>query len=560
MMKLVYYPSFFGLRRLGNRRAIVIATATVFVTTWLLHSYQWFWLRGGFPITLPDTLFWGTLGVFVVVTSLRESERGRRRVIDKPRWRARLGLRTVAMFCVLAVLWSLWSAESVMEWLWMWRAAGVATGREMATIAALLICAVAVTGWPWGAQTLRKEERPPLYRQPTVRAIATLLVLLILVQSFVQAAVPASTRDLVASLQNPGLSSVDAAFRVRGYYEQLDQRGAVNGQALWEEVAQKPANWVELSKANLIVERPDFLITTLAPSYRFVWNGHETSTNRWGMRDRDYTLAKPAGTYRIAVLGPSLTMGNGVHDAEVFDNILEDRLAREPITNRYQKIEVLNFGTSGYALPQQLVQLEDRVLRFHPDLVILTESPYFRDGIRRFLERVLGEERPIPYPALRTVLAKAGLFPFDNTGVPMPFATVRRLADAFGVHGRMTSGEARARIYSVSPDVARWATERMASDIRAAGAVPALLALTAVEPLPKDAGEWVRIGRDAGLVTFDLLHLYAGRDLATIRVAPWDNHPNATGHRLIADDLYRQLREHAGALGLASDVALAARP
>jgi D-alanyl-lipoteichoic acid acyltransferase DltB (MBOAT superfamily) len=548
MMKLVYYPSFFGLRRFGNRRAIVLATATVFVVTWLLHSYQWFWLRGGFPITVPDTLFWGILGVSMVLASLSESERGRRRVGGKARWSLQLGLKTVAMFCVLAVLWSLWSTESVVEWIWMWRTAGVASARELATFAALVVVGVAVTGWPWGAQTLRANARVPLYRNPTLRAVATLLTLLVLTVPAVQQALPASARRLVASLQDPGLNSADAALRVRGYYEQLDQRGALNGQALWQEVAQKPSSWTELSTENVLHARSDFLITDLKPSYHFVWNGHSTSTNRWGMRDRDYTLEKPAGTFRIAILGPSLVMGNGVDDSEVFDNVLEDRLAREPIATG-TRTEVLNFGVNGYALPQQVALLEDRVLRFHPDVVFITESPYFRDGIGRFLQRAIWEGTPVPYPELQQLLSKKGLYPLDTTGVAIPFASLRRIAGVFGVDSRMTWGESRSRIQSVSLEVAEWATRRMTADIRAGGAVPVLLAISPADPLPRDPEALLRIA-DSGVLAFDLLHLYDGQELTAIRVAPWDNHPNAIGHRMIADGLYHQLRQNAASLHL----------
>ena len=63
MMKLVYYPSFFRLRRWGGTVALVGSTIVVFAVTWLLHSYQWFWILGTFPLTIPDILFWGILGV-----------------------------------------------------------------------------------------------------------------------------------------------------------------------------------------------------------------------------------------------------------------------------------------------------------------------------------------------------------------------------------------------------------------------------------------------------------------------------------------------------------------
>src|SRR5690606_3022662 len=78
MVKMVYFPLYFRLRRRGDIRAQVIATSAVFVTTWLLHSYQWFWLRGEWLFTWPDTLFWGVLGALVIVNVVIEAKRGQR--------------------------------------------------------------------------------------------------------------------------------------------------------------------------------------------------------------------------------------------------------------------------------------------------------------------------------------------------------------------------------------------------------------------------------------------------------------------------------------------------
>jgi D-alanyl-lipoteichoic acid acyltransferase DltB (MBOAT superfamily) len=116
MVKLVYFPVYFKLRRSGELRAQIVATALVFVVTWLLHSYQWFWLRGTWLFTWTDTLFWAILGGLVIVNMVMER---RRKVVEPSGWEG-AGLRaaqTVGTFCLIVVLWSFWHASTVGEWL-----------------------------------------------------------------------------------------------------------------------------------------------------------------------------------------------------------------------------------------------------------------------------------------------------------------------------------------------------------------------------------------------------------------------------------------------------------
>jgi hypothetical protein len=39
----------------------------------------------------------------------------------------------------------------------------------------------------------------------------------------------------------------------------------------------------------------------------------------------------------------------------------------------------------------------------------------------------------------------------------------------------------------------------------------------------------------------NLFDVYPASQRAALRVTPWDDHPNAAGHRLIADRLHREL-------------------
>jgi hypothetical protein len=55
----------------------------------------------------------------------------------------------------------------------------------------------------------------------------------------------------------------------------------------------------------------------------------------------------------------------------------------------------------------------------------------------------------------------------------------------------------------------------------------------------------LRIAAEAGFMVWDLSDVYKSQDPASIRVAEWDDHPNAKGHALVAARLYSLLTENA---------------
>ncbi len=75
--------------------------------------------------------------------------------------------------------------------------------------------------------------------------------------------------------------------------------------------------------------KDDFLQFDLKPGYDAVFFGQRYTTNSQGMRDREYALEKPAGVYRIALLGSSIDMGWGVATPDTYENLLEDWLNAE---------------------------------------------------------------------------------------------------------------------------------------------------------------------------------------------------------------------------------------
>lgn len=92
--------------------------------------------------------------------------------------------------------------------------------------------------------------------------------------------------------------------------------------------------------------------------------------NQAGMRDQLRPVQKAPGIFRIAVLGDSFAEAVQVPIEQTFWFLLQDKLAGcDPYQGR--KVEVLNFGVSGYSTAQELLTLRHRVWPYRPDLVLL---------------------------------------------------------------------------------------------------------------------------------------------------------------------------------------------
>lgn len=540
MEKAVFYPAYFKVKKLGPTSALVISTVAVFATTWILHSYQWFWLRGGFPITMQDTLFWGMLGGLVVMGAVRDlkaPKKPRQRVAG---WSWRLGLRAATTFGLFCFLWSLWSTESVGQWLWMLGAAANVDGRGVALIALTVTTLVLLGGRDWDAPSTKpRPQWLELMTAPAARTMAPLVLLLVAAQPAVQAAAPDALAGGLRAMQTTGLNARDAALQHRGYYEQLEVRAQPGSQVL--DVVGRRDEWDDLASIGMLRERQDLLLRDLHPSRSAIWNGKPFSTNRWGMRDAEYTKEKPAGTLRIALLGPSHVMGNGVADGATFEAVLEARLNREFTHPRYRRFEILNFGVDGYSLTQQVAMLEDRVFGFSPDVVIATHYQRNRFMTERYLLKVVWGEVPVPHEPLRALLAGAGLAELDRGTVPVPFSAGRRVAKWVGLDPRTPEGESAARIRWIADDVLSWSFKRFGDLTTSRGIAPVVLGLNAViDDVAADVPNRRAI-EESGVPVIDLFDIFPEAERPALRVAPWDDHPNAAGHRRIADRLYPHL-------------------
>ena len=125
--------------------------------------------------------------------------------------------------------------------------------------------------------------------------------------------------------------------------------------------------------------QPGFFLTDarrgqrLSPGYDGWFAGVPVRINSLGFRDRkEYSLEKPPNTFRIIVLGDSVTFGHGTLDETTYPYLLEQQLrAWRPDVNW----EVWNLGVPGYNTGQALAYLEEIGPRAKPDLVIVGFYP-----------------------------------------------------------------------------------------------------------------------------------------------------------------------------------------
>jgi len=127
--------------------------------------------------------------------------------------------------------------------------------------------------------------------------------------------------------------------------------------------------WKYATQLKQPVENPQ-LSFVHAPNRSAFLMGAPVSINSHGLRDREYSEAKPPNVYRVMMLGDSTTFGWGVREDDTAAKMLERKLNAH-LPPGYDKVEVLNAGVGNYDTVQEVTYYETRGLAFHPDLVVL---------------------------------------------------------------------------------------------------------------------------------------------------------------------------------------------
>lgn len=534
VQKIFFNPAYFSLsRRFGGTSSLVAATLIAFLATWALHSYQWFWIRGTFPVVWQDVVFWSFMGVVVLVNMIVETRRGRRRSLKPPKrtFRSDLGLatRTVLTFLVICASWAVWSVQSVGELQVMLELLARPSAMDLLRIVGglLVLGCTSVFYDRWEARIKGRKSGlgrfgvgPIRFGWPALRVSVGAGILAFAAFAPLLLYFDSNVAQAIDKLRNPlRLSGRDAQALDRGYYEDLTDVARFNPE-LAEVYAERPADW---ERCWAIHRTGGFPTHVLLPNRKVAFKGAMMSTNALAMRDREYNQVKPEDTYRVALIGASHSMGTGVEDWQVFENLVEDRL-NQSLPTGTAKVEILNFSVGGHGPLSRLFYLEHKLSEFDIDALVFVAIDDIGWARREFLNGVLGEYELL-WPELN------------------------QMADKWGLDSGMDQILAEARMKAHNEELLGWIYRRVEEAARLNEFEPFLLVI----PRPREESNermaqvrtQISVAERSGLTVVEVLDVYkTDIPFDQLWIAAWDRHPNARGHELLAEATYKVLAPH----------------
>jgi lysophospholipase L1-like esterase len=243
--------------------------------------------------------------------------------------------------------------------------------------------------------------------------------------------------------------------------------------------------------------------------------------NEWGLRGGPVEPIPPGGR-RILFLGGSITLGWGVPEVDTIEARLESMLR-----NTNEKAQVLNGGVGNYNTERYISRFMKELTGLNPtDIVVhyfLRDAEDLSPGGGNYLLRN-SELAVTLWIAYHRLFDRAGenalaehyrrVYEPEQPGFRVMQAKLKELSDYAKARG--------IRIYfAMTPDVHNLVDYK----------------LTFVHNIMR------RIATDDGYRYIDLLPTMLGRPPQDLFAMPGDPHPNALGHRLMAETIFPIIRE-----------------
>jgi hypothetical protein len=110
----------------------------------------------------------------------------------------------------------------------------------------------------------------------------------------------------------------------------------------------------------------------------------------------------------------------------------------------------------------------------------------------------------------------------------------------------MSEGEGIQRLKPRVEEVLLWLDTQFVERCRERNAVPVLMCIPHPSNIEADVQERKRLTMEiaarAGMTVIDMTKAYDSVDKKSLWITSWDSHPNAQGHRLLAESFYESIK------------------
>ncbi|MDQ3110047.1 MAG: hypothetical protein M3R17_09145 [Bacteroidota bacterium] len=524
ILKTFYFPIFFRLRKIGQYQVMVIAGLISFFFSWMMHSQQLYWISGHFSFTANDAIYWMTMGIFITADGIYQYHNsGKNNSVKRSAFASILigGLRITGIFLFASLLWTLWNADSLSSWFFLMKQAGNGGMAEILSAAGMLAIMVLIAGiylYFFKTASPVKRERNENVLFPV---FANVLFIALLAFQFIATKLPVDSKAAIIAdeIHEAKINEADREIVDLGYYDQMVEVGGISRTG-WQFRLLGDLEWGVASGATH--PTGDVLLRVFNPNAKVLHHGYHLNINHMGLRDKEYTDAKPAGTIRWAFCGGSYVLGPGVEKEFTFEAMLEEALNDSLQKAGSGNLEILNFSNGGYLLPQTVELCRKKVFQYQPDYVFYFAHPGELEYTPKNISRLLA-------------------FGADLSGFP----EFQKIIDEAGLKQSQSRIEMMRRMEPYQEELIRWGYKEVTDMCKAHNAQPVWVFFPTTTDGDTHA-EYIKLSKIAeeyGFITIDLSGVYGGYKTSTLQNSEADSHPIKLGHKLIATKLEGEIRK-----------------
>lgn len=276
-----------------------------------------------------------------------------------------------------------------------------------------------------------------------------------------------------------------------------------------------------------------------SPFWEPDWGEKFLDLNDDGFRDRQRSIEKEEGVYRIAVIGDSYTFGWLIDDPnDRYTNILNGLLNSNidnTGTKNIRHFEVFNFSIPGIGPEEEFEIYNQFVKKYNIDLVILGLLP--NDILHKKDEGVV-PDIPIPEWILKNSYFTSYLV---REKMIHDFKQLKWVDDYFdSIHSAY--GDSNQLDYFINNIVSFRDTVNENNSDFLAVLFPIFFDFYN-NPLDAERLIIIRSFEDNNIGIIDLFPYFEGRNVKELIVNDFDPHPNESAHSIISNVLYEELSE-----------------